>query len=345
MGFLRSVLSYAATAWNFLLGISGDVGNALIHLFRFIGAVHSLLDHLVSRVLRDLLGEYFSWLLWLLYTLEQVMYAVARIESWVIRHIFRPLYFDYIRRIARLKAWVSFWFTRLYLLELRLYAAARAYALALFTAERNARIKAVNAEHAAMLAAVARCLQTVQNQASTGYKDGSGDRVSAIAKITDDLAARNPVLRGLINDLVGLLLDVIGAENPVERAALSFLLTRIINRLGVDRVAGDLLATLIGNLAGAGQPRTLHDVIDDLAKRTGALENQWAQYMADGGPELTQAGREWKNLTGLATDAALLAFFGAAVADPTRWARDVSATAGAAVNDTIGSVSALLRRM
>ena len=195
-----------------------------------------------------------------------------------------------------------------------------------------------------MLKAVAACLATVQTEAASGYKAGNRQRVSAITRITDDLASRNPVLRDLLSRTVTALLDLLAIDDPLLRLALSVLLKQVISRLGVDRVAGDLLASLIGPLAAGRDPRNLHDVADDLAARVSALEGAWARYMADGGPELDQAGRQWKELASWEMDAALLAFFGLAVADPGAWARDVADTAGTLADDTIRAVSGLIRR-
>ena len=187
-------------------------------------------------------------------------------------------------------------------------------------------------------------LAEVQTEAATGYADGSTQRVSVITKITDELATRNPVIRGLVSDLVTVLLDLIGTENPLARIAIGLLLKEVIGKLGVDRVAGDLLGTLLGPLIADPRPRNLHDVTRDLARRVSALEGQWARYMEDGGPELDQAGREWKRYTSLATDAALLGFAALAVADPDRWASSVADTLGVAVNDTALGIAHLIRK-
>ena len=345
MGFLKTLLHWASNAWNLIAGIPGDIGQALHHLWNFIGSLHALLDHLISRVVKDYLAAHLGFTLWGFAALEELFKVQFRIASWILRHFIKPLRAYTDKRLAQLKAWVSFWLTRLWLLELQLYAAARRYALALVTAEKQQRITADRLEHAAMLRQVAAALATVQDEAATGYKSGNTGRVSLIVKLTDELATRNPVIRLLVRDLVSLLLDVIATENPLERAALSFLLTQIINRLGIDRVAGDLLAALIGPLAGHPNPKTLHDVTGDLARRVSALEAQWARYMEDGGPEVDQAGKGWRDITSLGMDAAMLAFLGAAVANPTGWAREVSGTAGALASDTIRATADLIRRV
>lgn len=344
MGFLNTVLGWARNAWNLIAGIPGDIGNALNHLWNFIGSLHTLVDHLFSVVSAGFDAANLGWLLWGVKSFEALVDAVQRIDGWMKRHHFNPLWAYINRRLAILKAWISFWYTRLWLLELQLYAKARAYAFQLTAAERSQRIQADKLEHAEMLKAVAQALATVQQEAASGYKAGNAQRVSVITRITDALATRNPLVKTLVSDLVRVLLDVIATENPLERAALGFLLTQVINRLGVDRVAGELLGALIGPLAANPNPGNLHDVADDLAKRVSAMEAQWAQYMTDGGPQLDQAGRDWKSLTSLGTDAALLAFFAAAVAAPDAWARDVARVAGPVVNGTIEGTVNLIRR-
>jgi hypothetical protein len=307
--------------------------------------VHTLLDHLISIVVRNYDAYHLNFTLWGFQALEDLAGAVLRIPLWIRRHYLIPMMRDYIHRIALLKTWTSFWITRVWVLELQLYAAAKRYAAALTAAERQQRIKADQVEHAAMLKAIAQALATVQSEAASGYRAGNHQRVSAISKITDDLANRNPVVRGIVSTMVRILLDFLGTENPVERAAVGFLLTQVINRLGVDKVAGELLGALLGPLLGNANPKNLHDVTDDLAARVSALEGQWARYMTDGGPELDQAGRDWKRLTGLSVDAAMLAFFATAVAAPEQWAREVNNTAGRAVNGTIDTIASLIRRV
>lgn len=343
MGFLNTVINLAKSAWNIIAGIPSDVGNAIREVWKFIGSVHSLLSHLFGTINLALHMANLSWLLWGFYTTEAIWHALQRVSVWIRRHWLLPLWSAVLRRIAALKAWTAFWLTREYFLMLSLFAQAKAYAYRLVALERQQRIAAVNAEHAAMLRAVAQCLATVQAEAASGYKAGNTQRASVIAKIADDLANRNPVIRALVKDLVTGLLDLLAVDNPLLRLALSVVLREIIGRLGVDRVAGDLLGALMAPLLGNPNPGNLHDVTDDLARRVSALEAQWARYMTDGGPELDQAGRQYKSIASAGAQLALLAFFGLAVAAPDAWARDVADTAGTLVSDTIDGVSTLIR--
>lgn len=344
MGWFRGLLHYASLAWNAIFGAARDIESALIHLWNFTASVHTLLDHLFSRVARDMLSGYLQLVITLLHGIEDLGNAVWRIWPWLFRNHINPLRLWMLDRIRALRTWTAAQIRSLRALEFSLYYQSLRYALRLVTAERTQRIKDVMAARAYALQLVKAALSTVQQQAATGYADGNRQRVSAITKITDDLVNRNPAIRGLVGDFVRVLIDVIGTENPVERAVLQFLLTRVIDRLGVDRVAGDLLGKLIGPLAGNPHPKTLHDVVMNLAQRVSAIEEREADFMASGGPEIEQAGREWKAYTGLAVDAALLAFFGDAVADPAGWASMVAGTLGVAVDDSVASVAALIRR-
>ena len=51
MGFLNTVINLARSAWNFLTGIPGDVGNALSSLWKFIGSLHALLSNIAAVVI------------------------------------------------------------------------------------------------------------------------------------------------------------------------------------------------------------------------------------------------------------------------------------------------------
>jgi hypothetical protein len=345
MGFLNTVINLAKSAWNLIAGIPSDIGRAIQEVWKFIGSVHALLSHLFGTINLALQMANLSWLLWAFYTTEALWHALQRVSTWIWRHYLLPQWLATLRRIGALKTWTAFWLTREYFLMLSLFAQAKAYAYRLVALERQQRIAADNAEHAAMLRAVAQALQTVQTEAASGYKAGNAQRASTIAKIADDLANRNPVIRGLVNDLITGMLDLLAVDNPLLRLALTALLRQVINRLGVDRVAGDLLGALMAPLLGNPNPKNLYAVADDLAKRVSALEATWQRYMHDGGPELDQAGRQYKSIASLPAEAALVAFFGLAVARPDAWARDVDATAGALVSGTIDRVSALIRRV
>lgn len=344
MWFITTLRSWGSSAWHFLAGLPGDVGGALQHLWHYITSVHDLLAYLAStpiltalRGVADVLDGYLR----LISTLTD---AVDRIGWWVYWELLEPAVLYLLGVIAQLRAWTQAQVRRLDARITWVYLTLRAFTLQQVGIERADRIKDVQAARAYAHKLVLWALQTVQDEAASGYSGGVRARLSTLNKLLDELAARNPVIRGLTADLIKGILGLLGAENPVARLVLTFLLTRVVNSLGIDKAAGELLQRLLGPLAGSPHPKTLHDVIRDLDQRATALEEQWADFMAKGGPQVEQAGSDWKNVTALTADAALLGFFGLAVADPGAWARDVSASLGAAVNDAIIGTEQLIRR-
>lgn len=344
MGFLRTLLGYAGDAWRWLSGIPGDIGGALQRVWKFIASVSALLDHLVSTVVRSIISGALTWLFWELQTVISLSRAVWRIAAWVIARLINPLRAQVVAWINAVYAWARKQFAAQLALIIRLYEASLAYARQLVAAEHAAMLKAVAAEHAAMEKAVAALHAAIEQEAAAGYNTGRRARTSIAVRLLDDLAVRNPVLRALTGRLVTLVVDLAAVDNPLARIAAGVLLRQLVNRLGVDRVIGDLAGAILGPLTGHGQPKGLTDVMRDIDERLQALEGQQASFQLHGGPEVEQAGDEWKALTGIRADVALLAFFALAAADPHQWARGVADTAGAAVNDTIGAAAHLIRR-
>jgi hypothetical protein len=164
-----------------------------------------------------------------------------------------------------------------------------------------------------------------------------------VTGILDDIGARNPAIKTIIGTLVKDTLDLAGVENPLARIALGLLLKEVIGKAGVDAAAADLVNRLLGALADEGHPQNLHDVIRALDARLSAVEDQWAEFMNHGGPEVMQAGDDWKAVTGVLGDGAVLATFALSVADPRAWATGISDTLGVVTADTIKAVSGLLR--
>lgn len=344
MGFIKTVLRLAGTVLGIIADIPGAFGQALHYLLNLVSAIHALIAHLIGTILRDLFWEQLLYDQVILGELHTLYHALQRVGPWIKVHLVTPLYKDTLRRIALLRADTLRRISAVRNEMIGRIALVRKETLTRLAGEAKARETADRAEHEAMLKQVANALATVQTEAASGYKAGNSQRMGAINKLIDELANHNPAVKGLVSDLVKLIVDILGAENPVERAAITFLLTQIIDKLGIDKVAGTLLSALLGDLIGNPNPGNLHDVTKDLASRISTLENQWSDYMADGGPELHQAGHEWKALSSLTADAALLAFFGFAVVNPDAWAKDVAGTAGALVNGTIGGVSTLIRK-
>lgn len=186
--------------------------------------------------------------------------------------------------------------------------------------------------------------QLIEREAASGYRAQYQGRLVAITGILAHLITRVPFLRNVLNKIIGGVIDLIGVEDPVARWVITVLMTRVVGRLGVDKAAGEFAQSLLTPILGQPKPRDIHDVINDMSARLNAMESQWARFFADGGSQVEQAGKEWQAVTGPLTDVALLAFFGAAVADPGVWAKDVQATIGRPVEAVLMGAADLIKR-
>jgi hypothetical protein len=211
--------------------------------------------------------------------------------------------------------------------------------------ERKARIGDIKAARAYSVKLVKAALATVNRDAASGYNSDRGRRESLITRLADEIATRNPAIRGLVKDLIKVLLDAIEIDDPLIRVALNTVLAKVVNSLGVDKVAGNLLTRLIDGIAGHGKPGSLRAVTADIAVRLSYLETQQAEFMEHGGPEIMQAGDEWKEYASLLGTAAIVGFFAQAVAAPDAWARELSDTAGVVIDDTVGAVVSLIAKV
>jgi hypothetical protein len=183
----------------------------------------------------------------------------------------------------------------------------------------------------------------IEREAVAGYASGGQGRSDAVTGLLAFLGDHNPALSHLISSAIGDIIDLAAIDDPIARLVLGKLLTLIADRLGVEKIAGKWAADMLAPIVGRPRPRGLTDVITDITSRVTATETQWAQFYGNGGSEVEQAGKEWAELTGPLVSVGMLAFFGLAVADPDRWAADLSGTVGALVNDTIDGAARLIR--
>lgn len=344
MDFWRTVLRYAGIAWNDVTAGVADVAKAFDSVWRFIGSLTSLVSHLYARTLKGLLAAYLYIISDMVNVITGQSAAIDRVRGWIYKYDIVPLRGFLLAVILALAKRTEQQLAALKALEFRLYFLSLTYTQQQVTIERKARIADVNAARAYAAKLVSALHASLETEASAAYNEHTKDRLSVISKIIDEIANRNPVVRKLTGEFITLLLDFTETENPVLRLALKLLLPKIIGNLGIDKPLGDLLSAMFGSVAGTPKARTIGDAVGDLAGRVSALEGQWAAFMANGGPEIEQAGEQWKGLTSLTTSAALLGFFGLAVADPSGWATAVADTVGVAVNDSAAAAASLIRR-
>lgn len=343
MNIFSTLAGWAKSAFGFITGIGGKLGDAYSAVWHYISNVHNAFSwvtgyaqlHALISILRNL-GHHSDGL-------SSVLEALHRLPGWIWLHMIKPAVNRLDRRITNLAGWTRLHLFLLWLATVRLVAAERAARIKADHLERAHRIAAIKAEHAAMLKAVAACLATVQQQAASGYNATLHDRLTIIGKLLNDLADRDPLIKGIVSDLVSAMFDLETIDNPVARFLVTKLLSEIVAHLGIDQATGQLLTQLLGPVAGQPKARGLADVTRDVGGRLNVLEGQWAQFTRDGGQDVEEAGSQWKALSGLAVDAGLIGFFALAVADPAAWATGVADTVGTAGNATLDAVFGLIR--
>lgn len=342
MNILSTLAGWARTAWNAVAGIPSDIGHGFQSLWHYTSSLHNVLYYLVGGPFWKLWYRAISHLNAVYVIMQLINRAHHRIPGYIKLTQTDPAVAMLLARIADLKRWVLWQLFILRVIIQALYEAALAYTRLLVGIERNARIAADAAEHAAMLKAVAAALATVQHEAADGYNAGLRDRLSTVAQLLNEIADRSPIVKDLVRVLVPLVVDLETIDNPLIRFGIGKLLGEIIGKLGIDRVTGDLIQRLLGPFTSGGKVTDLEGAFRDTSTRLTNLEQQWADFMAAGGPEVEQAGREWKDLTSVTVDAALLGLFALAVADPQAWATGVADTVGAVESATLDTIIGLI---
>lgn len=197
--------------------------------------------------------------------------------------------------------------------------------------ERAERIRAIARAEATLRRDIRAMHQTIEREASSGYRVGQQDRLNLIVRLLDYAVLRNPELGALVKDIAGGVLDLLSVDDPLARLVLGFLIKQVIDRLGIDKAVGHLISDLLMPILGKPKPHDLHDVVLDLSDRMIANEQQWATFMEDGGSQVEQAGREWRDITSVIGGLAIVGFTAEAIHNPQGWAR--------AINDTVGTIA------
>lgn len=344
MGLLRTLFGWASDAWNAIFGAAQDLKDAAVKLWHYITSVHDLLSWITGVPALDVLSGLTGWVIDQVKAMRAVLAFIQRIAVWIYNHMILPWVKLLLARIDALAKKEAADVRMLIALDIEDLRISEAYTDVQVGIERLARIKDVQAARAYALQLVTALHQTIEHEAASGYTERWHDRLGLAGKIADEIAANNPLVKDLVRAVVSAALDLAAIDNPLARFALGMLLTRLVDHLGVDRVAGDLLAAILGPIISQGRPANLHDVERDTDQRLSALEGQWAGFMAHGGPYVEQAGDDWKDITSPVADVALLAFLGLALADPHAAYRAISDTIVPIVDGTAAGVLNLLKR-
>jgi len=222
-------------------------------------------------------------------------------------------------------------------------------------AEVNSRIEAINNTREQAAAGIAQ-LNTVlsaqinavltyaqslpgliDNRAAAGYDPTLAARSSLLTKLLDTVVAHNPAVADLVSNLAQFAVDLAGIDDPVLEVAANVVLKQVIDKIGVDTALQAMLSDLLGGLFGGGQPKTLQSIMGDIGNRLDALE--------DGQAQLSPLAPEADDLHEMGTiifDAALLAYFAAAVGDPVATANDTVDVLAPITGPLLAPIRALL---
>lgn len=311
--------------WHWLNGVAGGIssflGGRIVNALKTVWAtIHTLVD-----AYRDFLKAYFSIYYW--------------IQIHVIKYLYHLIIAQYVKAIAQLKVQVA----RLIRLIYVTTAAVLAAALRAVRIERLARQRAIKLAEAKAVRDDRMLHQTIEREAASAYQVQRDDRTSTIVRLLEFAVTRNPELRDIVGVAVKAILDLASIDDPIARLALGFVIRDLIDKLGVDALVGRLVDDLLAPILGEPKPRNLHAVVLDMGKRLVAAESFEATFTEDGGSEVEQAGRLWRDITQPAAAAGIVAFTAAAIADPNGWAKVINETVGRAGNDLIEATAKLIK--
>ena len=311
--------------WSWINGVASGVAHFLG------GPVTSALRALLAAV-KDIVDAYFDMIV-----------AILRVRFWLELYVIRRIvqYVNHQFAIIRARERrIAAYLTRLIYVTTQYVLA---FAATHIRAETVARIRAVH--HAESLAQLRlrHMHATIEREAASAYRLEDNSRLNIITRLLDYAVLRNPAVKRIVSAITAGILDLAAVDDPPLRLLLGFLITKVIDRLGVDKAAGTLARDLLEPVLGHPRPGNLHDVIADIATRLAAGEQQWAQFMESGGSQIEQAGQQWRDITSVIGNAAILAFAAQAVVDPDGWAKEIRSTIGKPANDLAARASALFR--
>lgn len=344
MGWLTGISKFFGSVWSHLFGLGGAVAEALQNLWHLAATIFKFAVYLATHPMLAI-AKIMALIFGIADGIDRDIVAVLRrIRWWIWVHFIKPTRIWTLKHIRALRRWTAYRFVQAYKLMFALYRAARKYALHLVKMEAHRRRQGDINERHLMIKRVTALHQAIEKEAASGYNAGLQGRMSLIARLLEYAGARNPVIRGLVTKVIAGLLEILGVESWAGRTILTFLLRDIVTKLGLDKPIGALADDLLAPIIGTPRPKDLNGVVRDLSDRISKLENMWATFMQDGGPEILQAGEEWKGITGLVADAALLAFTAQLVTAPQAWASEVDAVLGAPVNAAMQGIADLVRK-
>lgn len=339
MNWLSSIGSWTSQAWSSLTGIGGKIGQAGSFLWRQARQAALGVQYIFTHPVNDIMNAAALLSAMLTGNMTAANNAYSRLVGYTNRTQVKP--FSTWAKAQLRKLWAALASLRAWVLRQIHYLewALKRWTWRLVATERRYRIQGDRHGLAYTRQRVKWALGIVQKEAASGYRRSLRGRRGVLAVLADDIITRDPVLNDIVTKIVEGAIGLAEVEDPLLRFTLGILVKQVISHLGADKPMGTLLGDLLAPVFGEPPPSNLNDVIWQIGERLNAVEGQWATFFGDGGSQVEQAGSEWANITSLATDAALAAFFGVMVADPQAWARDISAVAGPVVHGAVTGIN------
>jgi hypothetical protein len=310
----------------------------------WLNSIVAGLNHILTGSLAGFLSTETDWAKLVLWWDRQAAHGYGAVATWLVNGIIAFLESLIGKLYARLRGELAALKRQLIADDIYGLRAAIAFARRAVNLERLSRLREGRWIIADYRTRIKWLHQNIEKEAVSGYALAQKDRANVIIQVADLIANYAPVTRRLVHVIVRGVLDLLVVDDPVLRITLGFVMGHIIKRLGLDKPIGHLLDRLLSSLLGTGKPKGLHDVIADICARLTAGEQQWADFMANGGSEILQAGDEWQALTSLPANAALLGLVATMAVAPNAFARDLAGTVGIGLNDTIGAVVRLIEK-
>jgi len=344
MDVFGTIEQWAKDAWNAGQSVISDAESAVEDLWSFSSSILSGLATLAEHALEPLAHIVYDEAAGLLMIVRDVRDAVDRVAWWVDTYLVEPvratLQLEIVTLRYQLMSDVAFLTNLIYLL----HDQETAYINLRMLYEEQDRVAGDAFGLANTQTWIKWLHQTIEAEAAAGYQAGQGIRSTLVQELISDMNVRGLIDTATTDVLIKAVDILVDIDDPELAAVANKIVSEIIKKSGIGADLGDLIDRLIQPGPGGAKPKTLTDVVSDVTHRIGQLEDWVSQFMLDGGPELEDAGKQWKTINSLAVDAALLGFFGQAMTDPVTWAKEVADTVGVVANDTLGSIIDLISR-
>lgn len=345
MGVFATMLLYAVAAAAELSGVQLNLPATLTALYQYTDAVRVGLANVVYDGLGPAVVELTDGLAATFEMGRALRDAINRASGWIWSHMIVPVWHGLDIKINTLNAQTAQKIADVRSFAFTLYLDAVRVATTLNRDERDARIADVNLARSQAQALTKALHQAIENEAATGYRSGRGDRSSPLKALAQDLHVRG-LIDTVVTDLLIQAADVlVNTADPVLSKVVDQVIGVVIKKSGIGKDLGDYLYGLIVPGAGGPDPKDLPGVTADVSSRLSKIEDWISAFMLAGGPEVEDAGRQWKTAGSIAVDVALLAFVAQAVTEPEAWAREVADTVGVVANGALSGIVDLIEHV